>query len=181
MRGSLLHGNRERSRLTSYAGSHREGARAEADDVRSRPVRFARSVRQGKLMQTSGCESRPANVLADRLVSSLAGDAVTDRLKRRQRSYEDWDRATKFANVAEAELILRNEGSTCAVVMRDGVAPPGSKASSRVKGLHRNLGGPAIADLESDAVSEGQPKPAVFGRRKSDRSILSMKSPKATR
>jgi hypothetical protein len=42
-------------------------------------------------MQTSGCESRPAKVVADRLVSSLTGDAATHGLKRRQRSYEDWD------------------------------------------------------------------------------------------
>lgn len=33
--GSLLFGNRERSRLTSNAGPYREGARAEADDARS--------------------------------------------------------------------------------------------------------------------------------------------------
>jgi hypothetical protein len=48
----------------------------------------------GKLMETSGCESRPAKVVADRLVSSLAGGAATYGLKRRQRSREDWDRAT---------------------------------------------------------------------------------------
>jgi hypothetical protein len=84
-------------------------------------------------------------------------------------------------NVAEAELVLCNEGSMCAVAMQDGVAPPGSKASSRAKGLHRNLGGPATADSESGMVSEGKPKLAVFGRRKSDRFVLSRKSPKATR
>ena len=44
-----------------------------------------------KLMQTSGCESRPAKVVADRLVSSLAGDVVTHGLKRRQKSRADWD------------------------------------------------------------------------------------------
>ena len=44
-----------------------------------------------KLMQTGGCKSRPAKVVADRLVSSLAGGAVTYGLKRRQRSREDWD------------------------------------------------------------------------------------------
>ncbi len=34
-RGSLLQGNRERSRPTSDAGPHREGACVEADDARS--------------------------------------------------------------------------------------------------------------------------------------------------
>jgi hypothetical protein len=64
--------------------------KAERTDARHRDG-ATRSVRQGKLMQTSGCKSRPANVAAGRLVSSLAGDAVTYRLKRRQRSREDWD------------------------------------------------------------------------------------------
>ena len=130
---------------------------------------------------TNGCESRPANVVADRLVSSLAGGAVTHGLKRRQRSREDWERATKFRNVAEAELVLCNEGSMCAVAMRDGVAPPGSMASSRAKGWHRNLGGPTTAEFMSGAMSEGQPQLIVISRRKSDRSILSVKSSKATR
>jgi integrase/recombinase XerD len=77
-------------------------------------------------------------------------------------------------------LVLHNEGSMCAVVMRDGVAPPGSKASSRAKGWHRNLGGPAAAEFNSGAASEGQPKLAAISRRKSDRSIVSVKSSKAT-
>ena len=51
----------------------------------------------------------------------------------------------EMGNIAEAELVLCSEGSTCAVVRRDGVAPPGSKASSRTKSCRRNLGGPAGA------------------------------------
>src|SRR3954447_25740943 len=46
-------------------------------------------------------------------------------------------------NVAEAELVLCSEGSMCAVVTRDGDAPPGSKATSRTYSCRRNLGGPA--------------------------------------
>jgi len=58
---------------------------------RHQGVGSGHNVRQEKLMETSGCESRPAKVVADRLVSSLAGGAVTYGLKRRQRSCEDWD------------------------------------------------------------------------------------------
>ena len=83
--------------------------------------------------------------------------------------------------LAEARLVICNEGNMCAVAMRDGVAPPGSMASSRAKGWHRNLGGPATADVMSEAMSEGQPKLMVISRRKSDRSVLSVKSSKATR
>ena len=35
-----------------------------------------------------------------------------------------------------------HEGSTCVVAMRDGVAPPGSKAGSRMEGNRRNMRGP---------------------------------------
>ena len=33
------------------------------------------------------------------------------------------------------------EGNMCGTAMRGADAPPGSKATSRMKGLHRNLGG----------------------------------------
>jgi hypothetical protein len=35
------------------------------------------------------------------------------------------------------------ERNMCSVAMRDTVAPPGSKSTSRAKGSRRNLGGPA--------------------------------------
>ena len=49
-------------------------------------------------------------------------------------SHERW-------KTAEAECVREHEGSTCAIAMRDGVAPPGSKAPSRPKGTRRNLRG----------------------------------------
>lgn len=47
--------------------------------------------------------------------------------------------------IAEAELFPYNEGSMWAVAMRDGLAPPGSWAASRMEGHLRNPGGPAGA------------------------------------
>lgn len=80
-------------------------------------------------------------------------------------------------------MVIRNEGSTCIVVMRDDVAPSGSKAISRMKGWYRNLGGPAVADgfTSSGVYGEGQPEPYAIDCRKSDRFILSLKSSKETR
>lgn len=45
----------------------------------------------------------------------------------------------------EAETVLSVEGRVCAVVKRDGDAPPGSWTASRAKGRRRNPGGPAGA------------------------------------
>ena len=44
--------------------------------------------------------------------------------------------------IAEAEWAPVHEGGTCVVVTRDGVAPPGSKAGSRMSSIRRNLRGP---------------------------------------
>jgi hypothetical protein len=44
--------------------------------------------------------------------------------------------------IAEAECVPVHEGSTCAVVMRDGDAPSGSKAASRMDSIRRNMRGP---------------------------------------
>ena len=41
--------------------------------------------------------------------------------------------------VAEAEPVISVEGNMCGTVMRGAVAPPGSKATSRRKGMRRNL------------------------------------------
>ena len=43
--------------------------------------------------------------------------------------------------VAGAEGFHSLEGYMCGTAMRGAVALPGSKATSRAKGLHRNLGG----------------------------------------
>ena len=50
-------------------------------------------------------------------------------------SHEMW-------NIAEAECVPKHEGSMCTVAMRDGVAPSGSKAGSRMESNHRNMRGP---------------------------------------
>ncbi len=44
--------------------------------------------------------------------------------------------------IAEAELFPDSEGRVCAVAMRDGVAPPGSRTVPRAKGRLRNPGDP---------------------------------------
>ena len=44
-------------------------------------------------------------------------------------------------NFAEAETFGTVEGNMCGIAMRDAVAPPGSKATSRPKGARRNLRG----------------------------------------
>jgi hypothetical protein len=44
--------------------------------------------------------------------------------------------------IAEAESVPSLEGSTCAIAMRDGVAPPGSMAGPRMKSVRRNMRGP---------------------------------------
>ncbi len=47
--------------------------------------------------------------------------------------------------IAKAERVPSLEGSMCAIVMRDGVASPGSKAASRTNSIHRNMRGPTGA------------------------------------
>ena len=44
-------------------------------------------------------------------------------------------------NVTEAEAVHPAEGNMCGTAMRGADALPGSKATSRVKGSHRKLGG----------------------------------------
>ena len=53
--------------------------------------------------------------------------------------------------VVGAEAVSNAEGNMCGAVMRGAVALPGSKATSRTKGLRRNLGGLAL-DQEASAV-----------------------------
>ena len=45
------------------------------------------------------------------------------------------------SDVAGAESFYSLEGNMCGTVKRGAVALPGSKATSRAKGSHRNLGG----------------------------------------
>jgi hypothetical protein len=46
-------------------------------------------------------------------------------------------------NNAGAEAVKKVEGNMCGTAMRGAVALPGSKNTSRVKGIHRKLGDPA--------------------------------------
>jgi len=47
----------------------------------------------------------------------------------------------EIPKIAEAETVTVVEGNMCGTALRGADAPPGSKATSRAKGLHRNLGG----------------------------------------
>ena len=84
------------------------------------------------------------------------------------------------SDIAWAEGFHSLEGNMCGTVMRGADALPGSKATSRAKGSHRNLG-----DLASDRQDlrerdgphrEGEePKPMMHGHEKSDLVIVAMK------
>ena len=87
------------------------------------------------------------------------------------------------SDVAGAEGFHSLEGNMCGTAMRGAVALPGSKATSRAKGSHRNLG-----DLESGRRRrvlsaeyggphrEGEePQPMMHGCEKSDLVIVAMK------
>jgi hypothetical protein len=86
------------------------------------------------------------------------------------------------SDIAGAEGFHSLEGNMCGTAMRGADALPGSKATSRAKGSHRNLG-----DLASDRRRrvpcvyggphrEGEePKPMKHGREKSDLVIVAMK------
>ena len=82
-------------------------------------------------------------------------------------------------DIAGAEGFHSLEGNMCGTATRGADALPGSKAISRAKGSHRNLG-----DLISDPLAlclngprrEGEePTPAMHGDEKSDRAIVAMK------
>lgn len=47
--------------------------------------------------------------------------------------------------IAKAERVPYLEGRMCAIVMREGVVSPGSKAASRTNSIHRNMRGPTGA------------------------------------
>ena len=84
-------------------------------------------------------------------------------------------------NVAEAETLGTVEGKMCGIAMRDAVAPPGSKATSRPKGTRRNLRDLMSGHrLQSRLVPhrEGEePKPMMHGHEKSDSAIVATKPP----
>jgi hypothetical protein len=59
-------------------------------------------------------------------------------------------------DVAGAEGFHSLEGNMCSTVMRGAVALPGSKATSRAKGSHRNLGGLVLGRSSEYAVRIGK-------------------------
>src|SRR6266498_2151929 len=71
----------------------------------------------------------------------------------------------------------------CGTAMRGADALPGSKATSRAKGSHRNLGGLAsdrrcgvpCAEYGGPHREGEEPKPMMHGHEKSDHAIVAMK------
>ncbi len=82
--------------------------------------------------------------------------------------------------VAGAEGFHSLEGNMCGTAMRGAVALPGSKATSRAKGLHRNLGDLAsgrqkLCERDGPHREGEEPKPMMYGHEKSDLVIVAMK------
>jgi len=83
-------------------------------------------------------------------------------------------------DIAGAEGFHSLEGNMCGTVMRGADALPGSKATSRAKGSHRNLGGlgsdrQALRERDGPHREGEEPKPMMHGREKSDLVIVAMK------
>ena len=58
----------------------------------------------------------------------------------------------EIGNNAGAETVYMAEGNMCGTVMRGAVALPGSKNTSRAKGIHRKLGDPAFGQRQCSAL-----------------------------
>src|SRR5215472_2524019 len=86
------------------------------------------------------------------------------------------------SDIAGAEGFHSLEGNMCGTVMRGADALPGSKATSRAKGSHRNLGALVsgrcrrVPCVYGGPHREGEePKPMMHGHEKSDLVIVAMK------
>src|SRR5215510_13694033 len=84
------------------------------------------------------------------------------------------------SDIAGAEGFHSIEGNMCGTVMRGAVALPGSKATSRAKGLHWNLGGlvsgrQMLCERDGPYREGEEPKPMMHGYEKSDPAIVAMK------
>ena len=82
--------------------------------------------------------------------------------------------------IAGAEGFHSLEGNMCGTAMRGADALPGSKATSRAKGSHRNLGGlvsgrQALRERDGPHREGEEPKPMMHGREKSDLAIVAVK------
>ena len=81
---------------------------------------------------------------------------------------------------AGAEGFHSLEGNMCGTVMRGADALPGSKATSRAKGSHRNLGGlgsgrQMLRERDGPHREGEEPKPMMHGHEKSDLVIVAVK------
>ena len=86
------------------------------------------------------------------------------------------------SDIAGAEGFHSLEGNMCGTAMRGADALPGSKATSRAKGSHRNLGDLVsgrrrrVLFVYGGPHREGEePKPMMHGHEKSDLVIVAMK------
>ena len=84
------------------------------------------------------------------------------------------------SDIAGAEGFHSLEGNMCGTARRGADALPGSKATSRAKGSHRNLGdlvsGRQVLRVSGGPHREGEePKPMMHGHEKSDLVIVAMK------
>ena len=84
------------------------------------------------------------------------------------------------SDIAGAEGLHSLEGNMCGTAMRGAVALPGSKATSRAKGSHRNLGGlgsgrQMLRERDGPHREGEEPKPLMHGHEKSDLVIVAMK------
>ena len=59
-------------------------------------------------------------------------------------------------NIAEVELVPFNEDIMCITVRRGGIAPPGSKTASRIKGYLRDLGDPTGSVRKDGGAWQGK-------------------------
>ena len=83
-------------------------------------------------------------------------------------------------DIAGAEGFHSPEGNMCGTAKRGADALPGSKATSRAKGSHRNLGGLAsgrrvLRERDGPHWEGEEPKPMMHGPEKSDLVIVAMK------
>src|SRR5438045_8950960 len=83
------------------------------------------------------------------------------------------------ADSAVGEGFHSLEGNMCGTVMRGADALPGSKATSRAKGSHRNLGGlgsgrQMLRERDGPHREGEEPKPMMHGHEKSDLVIVAV-------
>ena len=114
------------------------------------------------------------------MVASVAWPLATGVAKRTQAIAWGVGLSHERSDIAGAEGFHSLEGNMCGTAMRGADALPGSKATSRAKGSHRNLGdlvsgrrGRVLSAEYSGPHREGEePKPMMHGDEKSDLAIV---------